>query len=101
MHASYNKSSLKKVLKEHSAKDMRKAVDALAKRVEKHFSIDDDTASAQESAEMVNAVWRACGKELARETEREQELISRCFADSGLALEYSKADVEGAFKRTK
>lgn len=99
MHVSYNKSALKKVLKEHTAKDMRKAVDALSKRVEKHFTIDDDTASPQESAEMINAVWRACGSQLASDTEKEQGLIVKCFADTGLALDYSKADVEGAFKR--
>lgn len=39
-NGSYSKSALKKVVKEYNAKDVRKHVDALFKRVEKHFEDD-------------------------------------------------------------
>lgn len=41
----YSKSTLKKVVKEYSAKDVRKHIDVLFKRVEKHFEDDGGTSS--------------------------------------------------------
>jgi len=39
-NGTYSKSALKKVVKEYTAKDIRKHIDALFKRVEKHFEDD-------------------------------------------------------------
>jgi exocyst complex component 1 len=44
-NSTYSKSALKKVLKEYNAKDVRKHIDALFKRVEKHFEDDGGTSS--------------------------------------------------------
>ena len=44
-NSTYSKSALKKVVKEYNAKDIRKQVDALFKRVEKHFEDDGGTSS--------------------------------------------------------
>lgn len=44
-NGTYSKSALKKVLKEYNAKDVRKYIDALFKRVEKHFEDDGGTSS--------------------------------------------------------
>ena len=41
----YSKSALKKVVKEYNAKDVRKHIDALFKRVEKHFEDDGGSSS--------------------------------------------------------
>lgn len=38
MHSGYNKSSAKKACGSVGSKDMRKGVEALSKRVEKHFT---------------------------------------------------------------
>jgi hypothetical protein len=45
-NSAYSKSALKKVVKEYSAKDVRKHVDALFKRVEKHFEDEGGTSSS-------------------------------------------------------
>ena len=106
-NSSYSKSSLKKVVKEYNAKDIRKNVDALFKRVEKHF----DEASEKTTSEDVSAstgiapgtvmvgVWKACEEELLRITGLFNKTISQCYRDTGVTLEYSAADVEAAFKR--
>ena len=44
-NSTYSKSALKKVVKEYNAKDVRKHIDALFKRVEKHFEDDGGTSS--------------------------------------------------------
>jgi hypothetical protein len=104
----YNKSSLKKVVKEYNAKDVRKIVDALFKRVEKHFVEASDKAAPEEShsnggiaaGSVVEEVWKACEEELLRVTELFAKRISECYGDM-LSLEYSVADVEAAFRRHK
>ena len=44
-NSTYSKSALKKVVKEYNVKDVRKHIDALFKRVEKHFEDDGGTSS--------------------------------------------------------
>lgn len=105
-NSSYNKSTLKKVVKEYNAKDVRKHVDALFKRVEKHFTEASDTTTQQESGPIAQGtvmvgVWKACEDELVRITELFQKRISQCYANSGVSLEYTVADVESAFRRNK
>jgi len=45
-NSTYSKSALKKVVKEYNAKDVRKNIDALFKRVEKHFEDEGGTSSS-------------------------------------------------------
>lgn len=103
LHPSCSKSVLKKLLKDYTAKDMRKAVDAMAKRVDKQFSHDDDGASAPDpiSVEVINTVWKAITSELKKEAGRAQESIGRCYSDSNLGIEYGPGEVEVACKRAK
>ncbi|KAJ7275209.1 exocyst complex component sec3 subunit [Mycena haematopus] len=103
---SYNKSALKKVVKEYNAKDIRKHVDALFKRVEKHFTEASEKTTTEESGgiapgTVMVGVWKACEEELLRITELTTKRISQCYADSGVTLDYSAADVEGAFRRQR
>jgi hypothetical protein len=93
LHPTSSKSALKKLLKDYTAKDMRKAVEAMAKRVDKQFSHDDDGSTVP--------VWKAITLELKKETGRAQELIGRCYSDSNLGIEYGPGDVEAACKRAK
>ncbi|KAF8832200.1 hypothetical protein HHX47_DHR1001902 [Lentinula edodes] len=102
----YNRSSLKKVVKEFNAKDIRKVVDNLFKRVEKHFTEASDlqTPGTEQGdgiapgTVMVGA-WKACEEELLRITELFMKRISQCYPDSGVSLEYGPGDVEAAFRR--
>ncbi|KZP31167.1 hypothetical protein FIBSPDRAFT_724739 [Athelia psychrophila] len=101
---SYNKHALKKVVREFSAKDVRKHVDALFKRVEKHFTEASEKTTTEESGgiapgTVMVGVWKACEEELLRDTDGFTKRIAQCYADSGVALEYSAADVESAFRR--
>jgi len=94
LHPTSSKSALKKLLKDYTAKDMRKAVE---------FSHDDDGSTVPDAviAEVINTVWKAITLELKKETGRAQELIGRCYSDSNLGIEYGPGDVEAACKRAK
>ncbi|TEB38979.1 exocyst protein [Coprinellus micaceus] len=97
--STYNKSALKKVLKEFNAKDMRKHIEGLHKRVEKHFT-DASEKSANDDLVFSN-VWKGCEAELVKLTEKIGSLISQYYGDSGVSLEFTRADIESAFKKTR
>jgi len=102
-NSSYNRSSLKKVIKEYDSKDVRKHVDALFKRVEKHFTeaperqIDEN--SGLTPGTVLVGVWKACEEEMLRITDVFSKRIAQCYSNMGVTLEYSAADVEAAFRR--
>ena len=102
-NSSYGRSALKKVVKEFDSKDVRKHVDVLFKRVEKHFTEAPEVSTGGSSGitpgTVLVGVWKACEEELLRITEIFAKRISQCYANSGVSLEYSAADVEAAFKR--
>lgn len=104
-NSSYNRSALKKVVKEYNSKDVRKNIDALFKRVEKHFTEASEKATTEDisvgiaSGTVMVGVWKACEEELLKMTEWFVKRINQCYKDTGVGLEYSVADVEGSFKR--
>lgn len=71
----------------------------MAKRVDKQFA-DEDMADPVMAA-LVQTVWKEVTAELKKETTREQEMIAKSYADSGLGLEFGPGDVEAACKRVK
>ncbi|KLO20758.1 hypothetical protein SCHPADRAFT_816552 [Schizopora paradoxa] len=100
-NSAYNRSALKKVVKEYDAKDIRKYIDALFKRVEKHFT-DGDAADAPGSNRpnaVLTGVWKACEEDLLRDTDMFTKRIKQCYSDTGVTLDYSKVDVETAFRK--
>jgi exocyst complex component 1 len=104
-NSSYNRSALKKVVKEYDAKDVRKHVDVLFKRVEKHFTEASDVTAGESSGitpgTVLVGVWKACEEELLRITEIFAKRITQYYANAGVSLEYSVADVEAAFRRNR
>ena len=102
LHNSYSRSALKKVLKDNGAKDMRKAIETMSKRVDKHFT-DDDSSNPMDAhtLALIQIVWKEVTAGLRRETERVREILNKSYGDSGLGLEYGSSDVEAACKRAK
>jgi hypothetical protein len=102
-NSSYSRSALKKIVREFDAKDVRKHVDALSKRVEKHFADADDRAAEGAGGiapgTVMVGVWKACEEEMLRITDVFNRRIAQCYTNAGVSLEYSAADVEAAFKR--
>jgi len=100
-----SKASLRKIVKEYNSKDMRKYVDILSKRVEKHFTDGEkglpDEGNGTTSSKVLLDVWKACEEEFVKLTETWSSRISQWYSDSGIALEFTRTDVEAAFRRQK
>ena len=77
---------------------MRRHIDALFKRVEKHYA-DPGEEHASNSATLFRGVWTACEQELCKSTERFLRIMALCYKETGVTLEYSVQDIEGAFKK--
>lgn len=91
------------MLKDNGAKDMRKAIETMSKRVDKHFT-DDEVGGGQVDSgtqALISTVWREVTGGLKHETERARMIIGKSYGDSGLGLEYGPGDVEAACKRAK
>nr|XP_019014642.1 exocyst protein [Kwoniella pini CBS 10737]OCF53423.1 exocyst protein [Kwoniella pini CBS 10737] len=114
LHSAYNRSSLKKILKDNgSIKDLKKSIETLSKRVDKHFILDDDETSNNtinstnnnnnnnNNNALVQIVWKEITNGLIKEVQRSQNLIAKSYPDSGLGLEFTINDVENVCKRMK
>ncbi|BGP14101.1 hypothetical protein JCM10213_002398 [Rhodosporidiobolus nylandii] len=80
LHGAYTRSSLRRVTSDVRPKDLRKAIDALYKRVDKHFG-GDVASPAAEQNEMLKTVWKACEDEMQRLVKSWKGLVAKCYPD--------------------
>lgn len=99
LHSQFTKSALKRVVSSLDRKDLRKSVEALSKRVEKHFI--DITNPSAENAVVVGNVWNACEAEVGRLAALWKGLLERCYEKEGVVLDFGAEDVSGAFGKYK
>ncbi|KAF9015545.1 exocyst complex component, sec3 subunit [Cyathus striatus] len=104
-NAAFNKSALKKVIKEYTVKDIRKHIDVLFRRVEKHFTEASEKPKEEgggiTAGTVLVGVWKSCEDELLKMTQQFSERISQCYGDSNLSLDYAKTDIEVAFRKQR
>lgn len=99
MHSQYTKSSLKRVVGSFDKKDLRKAVEALSKRVHKHFA--DLVNPSAENGVVMTTVWSACEGELGKWVGEWASLIGKCYGAGAEGVEFGIEDVHGAFQKYK
>ncbi|KAL8783463.1 MAG: hypothetical protein Q9213_004600 [Squamulea squamosa] len=93
--ASHSRSVFKKVLSVYDSKEMRKGIDTLKKRVEKHFGEADDVSL---SRGLVNTVLRACENKYLGIGERTRGLVKDVYEGS-VEVEWRDEDVVAAFRK--
>lgn len=98
-NANYNKSSLKRTLKELNSKDIKRVIESLFKRVSKHFSEDSGESGTLTTGTVAMAVWKSLEDEFIRNTDRFAKIIAQCYPDTGLQLEYTTSDIESIFRK--
>ncbi|GAA5904040.1 uncharacterized protein JCM6883_002064 [Sporobolomyces salmoneus] len=96
LHSAYTKSALRRILSDVRPKDLRKAIDALYKRVDKHFGADISSPAA-EHTDVSKTVWKACEDELTRLTTNWRMLVQKCYPDEKNGLEVSRSDIHNFF----
>ncbi|KAJ9110665.1 hypothetical protein QFC19_001494 [Naganishia cerealis] len=111
----YNKSALKRAVKDISSqRELRKALEALSKRIEKHYSLADDADPNESSVGqaghhggadvLIGTVWTACERILGDSVKKWQAAMASVYTDaaaSGVGLEYGPTEVDALFKKLK
>lgn len=97
---SYSRKAMRTVLSQHDSKEVRRGIDTLRKRIEKHFGEADEEAI---SRELVGYVCKECERAYERVLERTEKLVHEVYApvegEKNVEVEFSKADVAGGFRR--
>lgn len=87
-HASYNKASAKRVLQAFPIREVRKNLEMVHVRVQKHFS--EDKALQQ-------VVWRSLQDEFLKDSSVFAEWIQKVYPGTDVQLGYSVADAMACF----
>ena len=102
---SFSKSAFKKVLSHFDTKEIRKGIELLHKRVEKHFGqVPEDTDGVYNARlpaiakALTLEVWNACQKEYVGNVELCKRILVTYYGD-GIQMEFSLNDVNDAFNR--
>jgi len=95
---SHSRSAAKKTLSTYDGREIRKGIEALRKRIEKHFGEADDEALSQK---LVGFVCSECEREYGRVHERLSKIVSDVYAgeEKTIEIEWSKEDVSAGFRR--
>lgn len=80
----FSKQELRKVIKEYPGKEVKKSLDHLYKKLEKHLSEEEN---------LYQVVWVSMQKEFIKQYNIYVELIKKCYPDSNITLEFSQEDV--------
>ena len=94
--ASHSRSVFKKILSSYDAKEIRRGVETLKKRVEKHFGEGDDSPGL--SRELVCKVLRECEARYNDVTSR-VESVAKDVYEGSLEMDWRREDVAAAFRR--
>jgi len=92
---SHSKTTFKKVLANYESKEIKRGIETLKKRVEKHFGDTDDPAL---SRGLVTKVQQNCEKHYEKVEDRILT-ISRDVYDGDIIPEFTKAEIAAAFRK--
>ena len=92
--ASHGRSVCKKILAGYDGKEIRRGIETLKKRIEKHFG-DEDVGG---NRALVGKVMRECEARYLDVGERVQRVVGEVY-EGGLEVEWRREDVTGAFRR--
>lgn len=99
----YSKSVLRKVLVPYDSKEVKKGIENLRRRVEKHFSDEDRPDNA--NLQLVDKVWSALQAEYISYYTRLVKLVARYYMEPGVEItsfvDFSKTDILAAFAKSK
>ncbi|XP_062858180.1 exocyst complex component 1 isoform X2 [Trichomycterus rosablanca] len=80
----FNKQELRKVIKEYPGKEVKKGLDNLYKKVDKHLC---------EEESLLQVVWHSMQDEFIRQYKHFEGLINRCYPGSGITMDFTIQDI--------
>ncbi|KAJ3151312.1 Exocyst complex component 1 [Geranomyces variabilis] len=87
-HMQYNKGALKDVVRKYPGKEIKKSLESLYKRVEKHYTDEEG---------LLQVIWRGIQDEFFKRVRRYGELIAICYPESSIRLEFTLDELVGYF----
>lgn len=94
--ASHSRSTFKKILSSYDAKEIRRGIETLKKRVDKHFGEGDDTPGL--SRELITKVCKECEARYLDVGETVNKIVREVYEGS-LEVEWRREDVVSAFRK--
>jgi len=95
---SHSRSTAKRVVAANDSKEIRRGIETLRKRIEKHFGEADDEALSQK---LVGLVCSECEREYNHVLERLQNLCQEVYSqeEKPVEIEWTKEDNVAAFRK--
>ncbi|KAM3415392.1 hypothetical protein BST61_g8918 [Cercospora zeina] len=97
---SYSRKAVRTLLSAHDSKEVRRGIDTLRKRIEKHFGEADEE---QLSRGLVTFVCKECEGKYERVLERLEGLVEdvypRAEGEKDVVVDFTKADIQAGFRR--
>lgn len=91
---------MRTLLSTHDSKEVRRGVDTLRKRIEKHFGEADDE---QLSRGLVAFVCKECERNFERVLERLEKLVEEVYprteGEKDVVIDFTRADIRAGFRR--
>ena len=94
--ASHSRSTFKKILAGYDTKEIKRGIETLRKRVEKHFGEGDDTPGL--SRELISKVCKECEGKYLDVLDRVGKVVQDVYEGS-LEVEWRREDIVAAFRR--
>ncbi|XP_055491867.1 exocyst complex component 1 isoform X2 [Leucoraja erinacea] len=80
----FNKQELRKVIKEYPGKEVKKGLDNLYRKVDKHLCEEEN---------LLQVMWHSMQDEFIRQYKHFEGLIGRCYPGSGITMEFTIQDI--------
>lgn len=100
LRPSYSRKAARNLLAQFDAKETRRGIDTLRRRIEKHFGEADEEAY---SRQLVGLVCKECERGYERTIDRVEAMIRDVYppteGEKPVEIEFSRADVSAGFRR--
>ncbi|NWH72220.1 EXOC1 protein, partial [Piaya cayana] len=87
-HLAYSKQELRKVIEKYPGKEVKRALEILYRKIHKYLSAEEN---------LLPVVWHAMEQEFIRQYREFEDLIQRCYAGSGIAMDFTMEDLLSYF----
>ncbi|XP_054695843.1 exocyst complex component 1-like isoform X7 [Grus americana] len=84
----YSKQELRKVIEKYPGKEVKRALETLYRKIHKYLSPEEN---------LLPVVWHAMEQEFIRQYQEFEDLIQRCYAGSGIAMDFTMEDLLSYF----
>lgn len=85
----YSKTELRKVIKDCSLKEVKRGLEEMYRKVEKHAFEPEST--------LIQVIWRSMQEEFISQYKAISEMIDKCYPDANLTLAFTVEDVLNVF----